>query len=260
MPRLRFIVLATGSRGNCALIASPHAQVLIDAGIGPRKLAQLLREHGLDMKQIDAILISHNHSDHMGQLGPLLRSTRARVYCHVAAVEQLYSETLALSGLAITDLRTFADSVGFRHRDLDVLPTRVSHDAEPTVMYRIYLGKRSIGVVTDLGTYDKRVLSAFAGCDVLLLEANHCPELLKHGPYPEHLKRRIRSDLGHLSNRQSVEFALSLPVLPPRLFIGHLSEVNNRPELASAAFNRIEIGPIPHRVIAQHECGPLVEL
>lgn len=260
MPQVRFFILATGSKGNCALLATPHAQVLIDCGVGPRRMARLLREHHLDARHIDAVFITHNHSDHTGHLGPLLRHAQPRVYCHELAETQLRAETLSLSGRTIADLYPFADGSAFHHRDLDVLPVRVSHDAVPTVMYKFYAGKLRIGVLTDLGTYDQRVLDAFGDCDILLLEANHDLLLLAHGPYPESLKRRIRSDLGHLSNQQSAQFVVSLPKLPRHLFIGHLSDTNNRPELAGEAFNRIETGRIPHLVITQGVSGPYLEL
>jgi phosphoribosyl 1,2-cyclic phosphodiesterase len=260
MPQMRFIILATGSKGNCAYLATPHASVLIDCGVGPRKLSKLLREHNIDAHGIDAVFVTHNHSDHTGHLGPLLRHIHPRVYCHAEAEAQLRQETLANSGMAIPDLCPFANGDGFHHRDLDVLPVRVSHDATPTVMYKLYAGRLRVGVLTDLGAYSAEVLRAFSDCDILLLEANHDLQMLARGPYPESLKRRIKGDRGHLSNRQSAEFVVSLPQLPRHLFLGHLSDTNNRPDLASAEFTRIETGAIPHCVLPQSAVGPLVEL
>jgi len=257
---VRFLVLATGSKGNCAYIATPHAQVLVDCGVGPRKLGQLLARHGISPSQIDAVFISHVHSDHTQGLGPLLRRAPARIYCQEGAAAQLAAEVRGVSGIAIPDLKPFANGDGFHHRDVDVLPVRVSHDAEPTVMYKFFAGGRRIGILTDLGSYDERVLGAFRDCDVLLLEANHDLHLLAHGPYPAFLKQRIRGKQGHLSNDQAAQFVTALPALPGRLLLGHLSEVNNRPEVASAAFSRIETGHIPHLVIPQGVCGPLLEL
>ena len=140
------------------------------------------------------------------------------------------------------------------------MPVPVSHDCDPTVAYKFYAGGRKLGVLTDIGTTGAAHAQAFGDCDVLLVEANHCPRMLAQGPYPEPLKARIRSDRGHLSNDQAAQFITGLARLPAHLLLGHLSDTNNRPEVASAALNRVETGFIPHTVIPQRQVGPLVEL
>lgn len=263
---MKFLTLATGSKGNCTFIATPHSQVLIDCGIGIRRLETLLRQHGLDWRTIDAVFVSHLHTDHVSGLATLLKHVPARVYAHrdlePALTLHLRREMAGAKRARYTDfeLAAFNGVDGFYHRDIDVLPVRVSHDCEPTVMYKLHCENRWAGVLTDLGTTDGQVSSAFADCDVLLLEANHCPRLLAEGPYPLMLKRRISGDRGHLSNEQAALFTTGLAQIPRHLLLGHLSDINNTPVAASGAFTRVETGRIPHTVIPQQTCGPLLEL
>jgi phosphoribosyl 1,2-cyclic phosphodiesterase len=276
---MRFLVLATGSKGNCTYIATPHARVLIDCGIPLRDLAAGLQIHGIDPQQIDALFITHMHSDHIRSVPALLRKLPLRVYCPSAHVHELgvlvrteTGEKVAQALLPANDDRQeclphltefvpVTPNHGFHYRDLDVLPVPVSHDCSPTVMYKFHCGSHSVGLLTDLGTTDAALGALFADCDALLLESNHCVEMLHRGRYPAHLKRRIRSERGHLSNDESAQFAVGLARMPQHLLLGHLSDDNNTPAAASAAFSRIELGgTIPHTVIPQRTLGPMVEL
>jgi phosphoribosyl 1,2-cyclic phosphodiesterase len=256
----------TSDRRTTTYVASAHSQVLLDCGIGIRRLAAQLEAHVFDWHAIDAVFISHMHIDHISGLATLLKHVPARVYAHQGLGPELAlhlrREMAGAKRARYRDfeMATYNGTDGFCHRDLDVLPVRVSHDSEPTVMYKLCGGGRSAGVLTDLGTADRWVLAAFADCDALLLEANHCPRMLASGPYPLALKRRISGDRGHLSNQQAVEFATGLARLPRHLLLGHLSDINNTPRAASDAFTRVETGRVPHTVIPQQTCGPLLEL
>lgn len=256
---MRFQVLATGSRGNCAWIGTSCSRVLIDCGIPLRTANASLREHGTDLDELDAVFVTHTHSDHVSSLPALLRKRSMQVYCpsaHLRGVTAL----LARAGVA-AELTPVEPYEAFCHRDLDVLPVPVSHDCSPTVMYKFHSGTRTVGILTDLGVADERLTPLFSDCDALLLESNHCTSMLQRGRYPEQLKRRIRSELGHLSNDEAAQFAVGLSRLPAHLFLGHLSDDNNCPAAASNAFSRIEYGgAIPHTVLPQRTCGPLVEL
>jgi len=274
MQGVRFLTLATGSKGNCHVLMTPHAQVLVDCGLGPRLLAKALQSHSIDLKLIDAVFVTHTHTDHVSGLGPLVNRVPVRVYCH----EKLAAETnraihqgrLSNSGSTPRlfpagtssgyELVPFSTRGGFSHRDLDVLPVPVSHDCSPTIAYKFYVNGFQLGVLTDLGATDSKLTEVFGDCDVLLGEANQCPQMLAQGPYPEFLKARLRSSRGHLSNEQAATFITGLKRLPPNLLLGHVSDVNNRPEVVSAAFERIETGLIPHTVIPQRTVGPMVEL
>jgi len=281
---VRFLTLASGSKGNCTYIGTPHAQVLIDCGIGPRRLAQTLAAHGIDWRQLDAVFITHTHTDHVGGLPALLKHLPLRVYCHertapvLAAMlrgeavsedwrRQVVKQAVLFSAAPThADIVTFNGSQGFCHRDLDVLALRVSHDSEPTVAFKVFAAGRRAGVLTDLGTYDEQLVSAFGDCDALLLEANHCPVMLACGPYPEFLKQRIRGHAGHLSNEQSVQFTGSLSRLPRHLILGHISDNNNRPEAVWTAYGELAPhsaapqAPAPITVLTQLTPGPLLEL
>lgn len=263
---MRFLVLSTGSKGNCTYVATAHSQVLIDCGIGVRCLESILSRHGINFREIDAVFISHLHSDHTRGLGMLLKQVPARVYAHQHLVEALEFKLLAELSEAKRARYTSCDIVGFNggdgfpHRDLDILPVHVSHDCDPTVMYKVHNAGRWAGVLTDLGTTTPEQTATFSNCDALLLEANHCPRLLADGPYPLMLKRRVAGNHGHLSNQQAARFATGLAQLPRHLLLGHISDTNNTPAAAAAAFNRVETGHIPHTVIPQQTVGPLLEL
>jgi phosphoribosyl 1,2-cyclic phosphodiesterase len=286
---MRFLVLATGSKGNCAYIGTPHAQVLVDCGIPLRDVAAGLRQHGIDPLQLDALFITHTHSDHIRTVPALLRKHPMRVYCpgahlpelgalvrnHVAgksgkaeqavadAEDDLFSTVQDDGGRPAHDFEFIPvqPNIGFHHRDLDVLPVPVSHDCSPTVMYKFHYADHSVGLLTDLGATEPAQTALFADCQALLLESNHCVDMLLRGRYPQHLKRRIRGERGHLSNDEAAQFALGLGALPQHLLLGHLSDDNNTPQAATAAFSRIELGGmIPHTVIPQRTVGPLVEL
>jgi phosphoribosyl 1,2-cyclic phosphodiesterase len=154
----------------------------------------------------------------------------------------------------------------------------VSHDCSPTVMFKFFApGGLRIGMLTDLGAYEPRHGELFGDCELLLLESNHCPELLRRGPYPAQLKARIAGSRGHLSNTQALEFVLGLPRLPRELILGHLSDTNNTAQAASSLFEAAVSssslplflergstdahgGGIPHRVLVQMTPGPMLEL
>jgi phosphoribosyl 1,2-cyclic phosphodiesterase len=234
--------------------------VLVDCGISYSRIKKMLAGNGVDCRRLDAVFITHMHGDHVCGLGALLKHVPLRVYAHEELADQLRLLVRETAYASLDGLTPFSDGCGFTHRDLDVLPVRVSHDSEPTVMYKFNANGAKLGVLTDLGIVTEPVRQAFGDCDLLLLESNHDLEMLKHGPYPEDLKRRIRGKLGHLSNRQAVEFITGLERLPRHLMLGHVSQANNSPKTVTQAFTRVETGIIPHTVVTQRDPGPLVEI
>ncbi|WP_157076171.1 MBL fold metallo-hydrolase [Alicyclobacillus kakegawensis] len=230
---LEFTVLASGSSGNALYIRTDRVQVLLDAGISGRQLQQRMRAAaGAEWAGLDAVLLTHEHVDHVRGLRQVLRSCTAPVY----ATEGTWHEVAAADSAAAEEsgrVHRVRAGEGFSIGDLRVIPFAVSHDAEEPVAYRFDTDGASLAVVTDLGYMSDGIKSVIQGCDAYVLEANHDVEMLRAGRYPWSVKRRILGDKGHLSNDDAA-FAL-LDVLADRrvdVYLAHLSEENNLPELA----------------------------
>ena len=247
MTAVRFLPIASGSKGNCYYIETPHARVLLDCGIGIRRLTSTLREHGVELAQLDALLITHTHSDHISGVGALLAKHPLNVFIHArqapALDKDLRRQGLAEGLEAAAGVHLFHGE-GFPFRDLDILPVPVSHDSEPTVAFKAWCGGVRLGVLTDLGVFEPAHVALFGDCDALVLESNHCTEMLRNGPYPSFLKARIAGARGHLSNRQALEFTLGLSQLPTHLMLGHLSDNNNTPDTVDAVFGTGHIASV----------------
>jgi phosphoribosyl 1,2-cyclic phosphodiesterase len=234
---LRFTSLGSGSSGNATLIeAQPRdgartTRVMVDCGLAPRQLAIRLASRGLLLADIDAVFITHEHSDHIGSVLAVQRRHGVPVWASAgtwsratAKLDEAPGCHLARDGEAIV--------VG----SITVLPFAVPHDAAEPLQLTCSDGQRRIGILTDIGEPTDAVARALQGCDALLLETNHDPELLAAGGYPAWLKRRIGGHRGHLSNAQSAALLDACRHDGLRHVIAaHLSQHNNRPELALAA-------------------------
>jgi phosphoribosyl 1,2-cyclic phosphodiesterase len=231
---LRFKSLGSGSSGNATIVEGGSGgivrRLLIDCGLGLRALDARLGVAGLSVKQIDAIFITHEHSDHIGCARQLALKHRIPVWMshgtHTAAGE------LDFDGL----LNVAQDGVEVDLTEICVTPFTVPHDAREPLQLRCTDGSRHLGVLTDLGHSTDHVLSHLAQCHALLLECNHDAGMLESSAYPAFLKRRIGGRYGHLSNEDSAKIAKALdhPGLE-HIVAAHLSQQNNRPELALAA-------------------------
>ncbi|ULQ46774.1 MBL fold metallo-hydrolase [Flagellatimonas centrodinii] len=226
---MRFASLGSGSKGNGTVVEAGGTRVLIDCGFTLKDTEQRLARLGLEGGQLDAILVTHEHGDHLGGVGRLARRYRTPVYLTHGTARVWHDD-------AVPDIRRFDPDHGFTIGALDIEPFAVPHDAAQPCQYRIGHGSRWLGVISDLGHVTPHVVARLDGCDALLLECNHDPQMLADGPYPYRLKQRVGGDFGHLSNRQS---AALLQRLDRRrlqhLILTHLSEVNNTPALARAA-------------------------
>ncbi len=226
---VRVTSLASGSSGNATLIQTDRTQLLIDAGIGPRMLSASLRQYGTTVDALDAVALTHEHSDHVRGLAPVRRAGVALVSTAGTA------SALDLGEAGRTTLRGM-DSVVIG--DLTMTALDVSHDAREPVAYAFEHAEARVLLLTDLGRFDDSYLGWIAAADLIILESNHDDHLLRGGPYPPHLKRRVASDLGHLSNvvaADAIARAIGGGSRIPTVWLGHLSDTNNRPSLAVQA-------------------------
>lgn len=226
----RICPLFSGSSGNSTYIASPSGAVLVDAGASFKRLSAAITNAGGKIEEIAAVLITHEHIDHVKGLKALLNSTNAAVIASCETLEALIS---ANSIPAHTETRVI-DSSTLEIHGIEISRFATSHDCAGSSGYTFLLpDNRKISVCTDLGVVTDTVRKAISGSDAVLLESNHDIDMLKTGPYPNVLKMRIMSDTGHISNNAC---AAELPNLfkngTKRFILGHLSQKNNTPLLA----------------------------
>jgi phosphoribosyl 1,2-cyclic phosphodiesterase len=257
-------VLSSGSKGNAALVRAGEAQVLVDAGLPLVHLDARLAAAGTAPTRLDHLVVTHGHLDHARSAGALARRAGATLHC----CERMMQNTSVRRAKRMSVLRpgsaTALPGPGGEN-GLSVLPVLIPHDADPTVALRLEhessAGRRIAVVLTDMGRPDAKVAQALLGAHVLVLEFNHDERMLREGPYPPPLKRRVGGDRGHLSNEQAAEMLRRLagPELHT-LVLAHLSETNNTPALARSAAEAVlaDIGRTDVRVLVaeQHEPGP----
>jgi phosphoribosyl 1,2-cyclic phosphodiesterase len=231
-------VLASGSRGNCALVATSSTRILVDAGLSGRETFKRLRALGERAEEISAIVITHEHSDHVAGLHRLATKLNVPVFM-TAPTHQAWSRAMRDEKGAIPEIpkpeRFFAGR-GFRVGDIEIMPFTIPHDAADPVGFTFRAEGVKIGFATDLGYMPASVRDHLRGCTVLVMESNHDVEMLRSGPYPWSVKQRVMSRVGHLSNDALAEFFTSdYDGGAEYLVLAHLSEQNNHPEIARAA-------------------------
>lgn len=225
-PIIKFCVLASGSSGNAALVATDKTRILVDAGLSVKELTRRLALAGEEPGRLDAVLVTHEHCDHVGGLARLVRRHHVPVYTtHQTA-----------PGLAWFDpappVQTFQAGARFTVGDIEVDSFTIPHDAADPVGFCFHAGGIKIGMATDLGYVTESVKYHLRGTHVLLLESNHDLEMLKVGPYPWSVKQRVMGRMGHLSNDGMGDFlARDWQPSAPNLVLGHISEHNNHPEI-----------------------------
>jgi len=219
---LKICSFSSGSSGNCVFVSSEKTKILVDMGIPFARLQKSMQVLGESMKDI-SVLITHTHSDHIGHVGAMQRVEGAKVYAHY------------LSGSVKNKGKfTFCefDSEAFSIGDILVKPFSVPHDV-PCVGYQLECGGKSVSVVTDFGEASEKCVLQISESDIVMIEANHDEGLLTGGTYPWHLKRRVLSKEGHLSNSACAEVCVKLAEgRTKQIILGHLSRENNYPELA----------------------------
>jgi phosphoribosyl 1,2-cyclic phosphodiesterase len=234
-------VLASGSRGNCSVLASSRTCLLIDVGLSCKETLRRLRVSGIDPATIKAVLITHEHADHVGGLYVTAKRLGLSVYMTAAAHATWQRDFHDSAGrsVSVEKLELFEAGRGFQVGDIEVLPFTTPHDAADPVGFTFTVEGAKIGYATDLGYLPASVREHLRGCDGLLIEANHDLEMLRSGPYPWAVKQRVMSRVGHLSNDALAEFlATDYDGGAAFLILAHLSEQNNHPELARTAAER----------------------
>ena len=231
---MRLMSIASGSSGNCIYVGDDNTHLLVDAGISRKRIEEGLNSIGLSVSDMNGILVTHEHSDHISGLGVILRKNNIPVYGTNGTMEEV-AKTKYLEKVDLSLLNgLYADS-DYVIGSLRVHPFSISHDAVEPCGYRISSldGRKSVAVATDMGCYNDYIVENLTGLDAILLEANHDIKMLQVGSYPYYLKQRILGNNGHLCNEMSGR--LLDRILSGRLkkvYLGHLSKENNYPDLA----------------------------
>lgn len=254
-----FKTLFSGSGGNCSYLKSGNTEILIDAGGSTRKIDSALKQIGSCLENISAIYITHEHSDHVGALSVLLKHHGVPVYVTKQSALCMCNEQNR--ELLQRYVYTITTENVYQTGDFSLIPFATPHDSVMSVGYRIFTDKECIGYATDTGHVTDTMRKFLSGCKRVVVESNHDIEMLKNGPYPPYLKKRILSSNGHLSNIDCANF---LPELVKsgceRIMLGHLSLENNTPQtaystcLAVLQQNGIKVGSDVCLSVASDKC------
>lgn len=250
-------ILASGSRGNAIFISDGATSILIDAGLSGIEIQRRLQSKGLYPENLDAVVVSHEHTDHVQGVGVLSRRFNLPVYISSKTKKAASSQLGNVCGF-----KKFECGTTFNIQNLIIHPFSVSHDAKDPAGFTICQNGCKVGIATDLGLATPLVKEHLKGCTLLILESNHDPVMLINGPYPWSLKQRVKSRTGHLSNQASKN--LLKEVQHQRLeyvVLAHLSETNNTPQKAISEVGQAIIhGNTKLDVASQDRCGALIHL
>src|SRR5882762_3329943 len=228
-------MMASGSRGNCAVVASACTRILVDAGISCRETFKRMKSLGEDPRSLSAILITHEHSDHIYGLATLAKKLHIPVFM-TGATHEAWARAIRIEKgerPQLEKLERFESGHKFQIGDIEVKPFTMPHDAADPVGFTFRVEGSKIGIATDLGYLPASVRDHLRGCDVLVMESNHDVEMLRGGPYPWSVKQRVMSRVGHLSNLALADFFTSdYDNSATFVVLAHLSEQNNHPEIA----------------------------
>lgn len=231
---MRFAFLGSGSEGNSLLVQAAGTTLMLDCGFSVNETVSRLARLGLQAEQLNGILVTHEHSDHIGGVARLARKFQLPVWMTHGT---LLTQQTAFADISVTELNP-------HHRlvigDIEVQPFLVPHDAREPVQYVFSDGAHRLGVLTDTGHITPHIEASLAGCHALVLECNHDEEMLRIGRYPPSLKQRVGGRFGHLSNRQAAGLLAGMDIGTLQCIVAaHLSKQNNQPELAAQALSEV---------------------
>ena len=224
----RFCTLYSGSSGNSTLVSNGNTNILIDAGVSCAKICTSLKEIGLSAEEIDGIVITHEHIDHVRGVDVLARKFHIPVYASEGTLSKM-----ELSRVEDKYIRPVKSGESFEIRDICIYPFKIPHDASEPLGYTMCVDDKRFSVATDIGHLSEALVKSLCKSDTVLLESNHDVKMLNEGAYPNYLKKRILSDFGHLPNDKAAWMATQLAKWgTTRIILGHLSKENNLPSLA----------------------------
>ncbi len=254
---LAVCMLASGSKGNAIFVSNGLTSILIDAGLSGIEIERRLESKCLDPVDLDAIIVSHEHADHIQSVGVLSRRFDLPVYIN-KKTQQVVSQRIG----NISNIINFECGLSFEIKSLTLHPFSTSHDAEDPAGFTIRQKETKIGIATDLGIATSVVREHLKDCSLLILEANHDPAMLADGPYPWPLKQRIKGRTGHLSNEDSKKLLKEVRHDGlEHVILAHLSETNNTPQKVLSAFGQdMDHGNTKLSVAIQDRCGDLFYL
>lgn len=243
--KLKFCSLYSGSSGNCQYIKTENTTILVDAGLSGKKIQQEIMNIGEDPKKINALFITHEHSDHIQGAGIISRRFDVPIYANAKTWEAMSS---AIGEIKSHNIRIMDDIVEVG--DLAVRSFDISHDAAHPVGYNIFYNNKKISLVTDTGCVNDNITTSIMDSDLLLVESNHDEDMVLIGPYPWPLKRRVLGEFGHMSNDTAGHLISKVVKRGTEIvLLGHLSKENNFPQLAYKTVenilkeNCIEVNP-----------------
>ena len=256
---LNLCTLASGSKGNAIYVEAGKTKVLVDAGLSGRETRRRLQSIDVHAEDLDAVIVSHEHTDHIQGLKVLSNQLNLPVYINYPTLSNMKGP--GIKG----DVREFDTGGAFSLQDLFFQSFSVPHDAADPVGFTIEYKEVKIGIATDLGFPTRLVTERLKKCDLLILESNHDEEMLKLGPYPWEVKQRIKSRLGHLSNHQAETLIKEVYHAGLRhVILFHLSEINNSPQKAGEGISLLLKNPMYHPIslslAVQHTVGKMVSL
>lgn len=245
---MRFCSIASGSSGNCIYVGTEETHLLVDVGISGKKIEQGLNSIELSAKEIDGILITHEHSDHMKSIGVLARKYQIPIYTTGGTADAI-KRMKSVGELPEHIFHEIREDEDFMIKNMKIHPFSIPHDAAQPVGYRLESEGHAVGIATDLGKYNEYIVGNLKNLDVLLLEANHDIRMLQVGKYPYYLKQRILGDHGHLSNENAGRLLCKLLHDNMKaIFLGHLSRENNYEALAyETVCAEVTLGDNPYR-------------